>query len=117
MSAEQKQDHSEDAAHEEMEVDPNMPVFEEEDEIVPNADFKMDVEVVESQVPVQVGMGFVDQEASEPKAAETKPKASAKKSAKKSISKGKKESPAKKTESPAKKTESPAKASQKTEKS
>jgi hypothetical protein len=28
-----------------------MPVFEEEDEIVPNADFKMEVEVVESQVP------------------------------------------------------------------
>lgn len=91
-----------------MEVEPNMPVFEEEDEIVPNADFKMEVEVVGSQVTARVGMGFVDQEETEPKAPETKPKASAKKSAKKSVSKGKK------TESPAKKTGSPAKMSKKT---
>jgi hypothetical protein len=54
-----------------MEVEPNMPVFEEEDEIVPNADFKMEVEVVESQVTARVGMGFVDHEGTEPKVAET----------------------------------------------
>lgn len=87
-----------------------MPVFESEDELVPNADFKMEVEVVESHVPV--GIGFVRHESSEP--AEVKPKESAKpsakKSAKKSVSKGKK------AESAAKKAESPAKASKKAEK-
>jgi hypothetical protein len=48
-----------------MEIEPQMPVFDEqasEDEIVPDADFKMDVEPVESEEekPAARGaMGFV----------------------------------------------------------